>query len=106
MIIDLYISLCVCVCVCVCVQARGGGEEEAHLPHHRLREDVPEDVAAPRSRPAAHRRAALRLQLGVLREKIHAQRRAAAARQDAHRSDTHTHNGVLLWEFHCNLKLR
>lgn len=73
----------------VCVrplQAGRGGEEEAHLPRPRLREDVQENVAAQSSRAAAHRREALRLQLGVLRETFHTQRRAAAARQDAHGS--------------------
>lgn len=62
--IYLYIPTCVYIYLTVCVdpvQARRGGEEEAHLPRPRLREDVQENVAAQSSRPAAHRRAALRL---------------------------------------------
>lgn len=68
------------------LQARRGGEEEAHLPRPRLREDVQENVAAQSSRAAAHWREALRLQLGFLRETFHTQRRAAATRTDAHGS--------------------
>lgn len=72
----------------ICVfplQTWGGGEEETHLPCSRLRKDIQENISAPGSRPIAHRRAAVCLQLGFLREAFHAQRRVAAARSDAHR---------------------
>lgn len=69
--------MCLTVCVRACArvaQAWGGGQEEAHLPRPWLREDVQEDVAAQSSRAAAHRREAVRLQLGVLRETFHTER--------------------------------
>lgn len=67
------------------MQARGSGEEETHLPRRWLREDVQENVAPQSPRPAAHGGEAFRLQLGFLRETFHTQRRAAEAREDAHR---------------------
>lgn len=66
-------------------QAWGDGKEKAHLSHSRLREDLPQDLAAAGPCTPAHRRAAFRLQLGILRQEVHTQRWAPATRPDAHR---------------------
>lgn len=75
---------------------RHGEEEAAHLPHRRLREGLREDVSSPSSPALAQRREALRLQLDVLREEVHQERRAAKTQEDAHRWDKRRSNR-LLW---------
>lgn len=60
-------------------------EEAAHLPHCGLRESVREDVA-PASTPAlALGGATFCLQLDVLRQEVHTQRRAAETPENTHR---------------------
>ncbi|XP_014814504.1 PREDICTED: transcription factor Sp2 isoform X2 [Calidris pugnax] len=66
-------------------KAGGPGEEETHLSHPRVRQDLPQDLSAAGSRPPAHGGAPLRLQLDPVREALHAQRRAAATRSHPHR---------------------
>lgn len=68
---------------------RGAPSEEEHpqLSHPRLREGLREDVS-PQGAPAvAHGRAALRLQLVVLRQEIHEERRAAETSPYPHRRE-------------------
>ncbi len=62
-----------------------GKEEAAYLPHRRLREGLREDVSSPSSPALAQRRETLRLQLDVLREEVHQERRAAKTQEDTHR---------------------
>lgn len=52
-------------------QAGGLRQEEAHLPHPGVREDLSKDLAAARSRALAHGRAPFCLQLGFLWEALH-----------------------------------
>lgn len=67
-------------------QRFGHGEEEAaYLPHSWLREGVWQDVP-PASPPAlAQRGETLRLQLDVLRQEVHQERRASETQEDTHR---------------------
>lgn len=62
-----------------------GEEEAAYLPHRRLREGLRENVSSPSSPALAQRREAIRLQLDVLREEVHQERRAAETQEDTHR---------------------
>lgn len=64
-----------------------GEEEAAYLPHRRLREGLRENVSSPSSPALAQRREAIRLQLDVLREEVHQERRAAETQEDTHRWD-------------------
>nr|XP_035160409.1 transcription factor Sp9 isoform X3 [Callithrix jacchus] len=66
----------------------------AQLPYPRLRQGVREDVA-PEGAPAlAHGRAALRVQLALLRQALHALGRAAAAPADSHGREALRLSGV------------
>lgn len=70
---------------CVLQRVEHREEEAAYLPHRGLWEGVWENVA-PASPPAlAFRGATFRLQLDVLWEEVHTQRRAAEAQENAHR---------------------
>lgn len=53
---------------------RAGQEKAARVPHAGLREGVQKDVAPEGTPEGAHRRAAVRLHLDVLREELHALR--------------------------------
>lgn len=77
---------------------RYGEEEAAHLPHRRLRQGLREDIPPPSSPALAQRRETLRLQLDVLWEEIHQERRAAETQEDAHRWD-HLSTRFLFWNW-------
>lgn len=70
---------------CVSQRIQHGEEEAAHLPHCRLWESIWKDIA-PASTPAlAFRGATFCLQLDVLWEEVHTQRRAAETQENTHR---------------------
>lgn len=71
--------------LCVTQRFRPWEEEATHMSHRRLRQSLRQDV--PPSGPPALAQwwAALRLQLDVLREALHTERRAAKTPADAHR---------------------
>lgn len=62
-----------------------GEEEAAYLPHRWLREGLRENVSSASSPALAQRREAIRLQLDVLWEEVHQERRAAETQEDTHR---------------------
>ena len=72
------------MCVCVCQRVKHGQEEAAHLSHSGLWEGVREDVSPAGAPALALRGAAVRLQLDVLRQEVHTQRRAAETPENTH----------------------
>ena len=62
--------------------------QHPQLPHPRLRESVRQDVPLESPSAMAHGRASVRLQLALLRQKIHPLRRAPASPPHSHRRET------------------
>ena len=71
-----------------------GQEEAAHLPRQRLRQGVRQDLAPQGPPPLARRGEALRLQLALLRQELHALRRAAAPPAHPHGGEAVRVHGV------------
>ena len=63
-------------------------EEAAHLSRNWLQEGIREDVTSQSSPPVARGGTSVRLQLVILREKLHPFRRTAAPSADAHGRET------------------
>ncbi len=75
-------------------QQRPVKEEAARVSHGGLREGLRQDVSPEGSPALAHGRETVRLQLDLLREALHPERRASAASQDTYRctrTNTHLH---------------
>lgn len=62
-------------------------ETTAHLPSRGLRKGLRENVTSEGALEVAHWRATVRVQLDLLRQEIHQERRAAEAPQDPHRRE-------------------